>query len=74
MTGEDLERRPSVLEKTKFDYYPLGMLLSKSFKKENGTNITKSEGESDFNYDGYHKFYEFYKRFDELEEMLLDSK
>ena len=69
LTGEDLEHRPSVLEKTKFDYSPLGMLLSKSF-----TNITKSEDESDFNYDGYHKFYEFYKGYDEFEEMLLDSK
>ena len=35
LTGEDLGRRPSVLEKTKFEYSPLGILLSKSFKKDN---------------------------------------
>ena len=33
LTGEDLGHRPSVLEKTKFEYSPLSMLLSKSFKK-----------------------------------------
>ena len=35
LTGEDLGHRPSVLEKTKFEYSPLGMSLSKSFKKDN---------------------------------------
>ena len=33
LTGEDLGHRPSVLEKTKFEYSPLGMSLSKSFEK-----------------------------------------
>ena len=32
LTGEDLGHRPSVLEKTKFEYSPLGMSLTKSFK------------------------------------------
>ena len=27
LTGEDLGRRPSVLEKTKFEYSPLGVVL-----------------------------------------------
>ena len=31
LTGEDLGHRPSVLQKTKFEYSPLGMSLSKSF-------------------------------------------
>ena len=35
LTGEDIEHRPSVLEKTKFEYSPLGKSLSKSFKKNN---------------------------------------
>ena len=39
LTGEDLERRPSVLEKTKFDYSP----LSKMFNKELSDN-DKKEG------------------------------
>ena len=33
LTGDDLGHRPSVLEKTKFEYSPLDMSLSKSFKK-----------------------------------------
>ena len=50
------------------------MPLSKSFKKDAVKNIAKSESKSDFNYDGNYKFYEFYKGYDEFEEMLLDSK
>ena len=72
LTGEDLGHRPSVLQKTKFEYSPLGMPLSKSFKKHNVKNIAKSE--SDFNYDINYKFYKFYKGYDEFEETSLDSK
>ena len=50
LSGEDLGHRPSVLEKTKFEYSPLGMSLSKSFKKDNVKNIANRE--NDFNYDG----------------------
>ena len=72
LTGEYFGHRPSALEKTKFEYSPLGMSLSKSFKKDNVENIAKSE--SDFNYDGKYRFFKFYKGYDELEEMSLDSK
>ena len=72
LTGEDLGHRPSVLEKTKFEYSPLGMSLSKSFKKDNVKNIANRE--SDFNYDSKHSFYRFYKEYNESEEMSLDSK
>ena len=72
MTGEDLGQRPSVLEKTKFEYFPLGMSLSKSFKKDNFKNITNRE--SDFIYGSKYIFYRFYKQYDEFEEMSLDSK
>ena len=72
LTGEDLERRPSVLEKTKFEYSPLGMSLSKSFKKDTVKDIANRE--SDFNYDSKYSFYRFYKEYDEFEEMSLDSK
>ena len=72
MTGEDLGHRPSVLEKTKFEYSPLGMSLSKSFKKDNVKNIANRE--SDFNYDSKHSFYKFCKEYNEFEEMSLDSK
>ena len=72
LTGEDLGHRPSVLEKTKFEYSPLGMSLSKSFKKDNVKNIANRE--SDFNYDSKHSFYRFYKEHNEFEEMSLDCK
>ena len=72
LTGEDLGHRPSVLEKTKFEYSPLGMSLTKSFQKDIVKNVAKSE--SDFNYDSKYRFYEFYKGYDEFEEMSLDSK
>ena len=72
LTGEDLGHRPSVLEKTKFEYSPLGMSLSKSFKKDNVKNIANRE--SGFNYDSKYSFYRFYKEHNEFEEMSLDSK
>ena len=72
MSGEDLGHRPSALEKTKFEYSPLGMSLSKSFKKDNVKNIANIE--SDLNYDNKHSFYRFYKEYNEFEDMSLDSK
>ena len=45
LTGEDLGHRPSVLEKTKFEYSPLGMSLSKSFKKNNVKNIANRDSD-----------------------------
>ena len=72
LTGEDLGHRPSVLEKTKFEYSPLGMSLSKSFKKDNIKNIANRE--SDFNCGSKYNFYSFYKKYNEFKEMSLDSK
>ena len=72
LTREGLGHRPSVLEKNKLEYSRLGMSLSKSFKKDNAKNIASREG--DFNYDGKHSFYRFDKKFNEFEEMSLDSK
>ena len=72
LTGEDLGHRPSVLEKTKFEYAPLGMPFSKAFEKDKAKSGTISE--SDFNYDSIHKFYEFYKKYGEFEEISLGSK
>ena len=72
LTGEDLGHRPSVLEKTRFEYSPLGMSLSKSSKKDNVKNIANRE--CDFNYDSKHSFYRFYKECNEFEENSQDSK
>ena len=68
LTGEGLGYIPSVLEKTKFEYSPLGI----SFEKDKAKSGAKSE--SDFNYDRIHKFYKFFKRYDEFEEISLGSE
>ena len=60
------------LKKTKFEYSPLGVSLSKSFKKDNVKNIANRE--SAFNYDSKHSFYRFYKQYNKFEDMSLDSK
>ena len=72
LTGEDLRHRPSTVEKAKFEYSSLGMLFGKAFEEDKAKSVTKSE--SDFNYDSIHKFYEFYKRHDEFEEMSPGSR
>ena len=62
-----------MLEKNKFEYSLLDMSLSKSFQKYNVKNIAKSHG--DFNYDSNkYRFHEFYKAYDEFEEMSLNSE
>ena len=38
LTGEYLGHRPSVLEKTKFEYSPLGAVLADNVKKKTNTN------------------------------------
>ena len=72
LTGEDLEHRPSVLEKTETEYSPLGMSFSKAFEKDKAKRGAKNK--SDFNYDNKYRFYKFFKWYDEFEEMWLDSK
>ena len=71
LTVEDLGLKPSVFKKAKFEYSPLGMSLSKAFKKDEVKSVAKSK--SDFNYDSNHTFYRFYKGYGEFEEMSLDS-
>ena len=65
LTGEDLGHRPSVLEKTKFEYSPLGMSLSKSFKKDEAKSGNKNE--SDLNYDSNYRFYKLFKGYERLQ-------
>ena len=49
LTGEDLGGKPTVYEKTKFEYSPLFFSLSKALKKDGVKSVVK--GKSDFNYD-----------------------
>ena len=72
LTGENLGYKPSVIEQAKFDYSPLGMSLSKAFKKDEVKSVAKSK--SDFSYDSKYTFCRFYKGYDEFKEMSLDSK
>ena len=72
LTGEDLGYKTNVFEKANFEYSPLGMPHNKAFKKDEVKSVVK--GKSDFNYDSNHAFNRFYKEYDELEEMSLDSK
>ena len=72
LTGEDLGYKPNVFKRAKFEYSPLGMLLSKAFKKDEAKSVAKNK--SDFNQDSNYTFYRFYKGYDEFEEISLDSK
>ena len=38
LTGEDLGHTPRVLEKTKFEYSPVGAVLANNVKKKTNTN------------------------------------
>ena len=72
LTGEDLVYKPNVFKKAEFEYSPLGMSLSKAFKKDEAKSVAKNKG--DFNQDSNYTFYRFYKGYDEFEEISLDSK
>ena len=39
LTGEDLEYKPSVVEKAKFEYSPLGKIFNKGLDKDNQKEI-----------------------------------
>ena len=43
LTGEDLGHSPSVLERTKFEYSPLGAALADNVKKKTNTNKVNSK-------------------------------
>ena len=74
LTSEDLGLRPSVLEKTKFEYSPLGAVLANNVKKKTNTNkvnIKKKQGKH-LIYNSQHSFTKF-KNTDEFKELSLDS-
>ena len=58
LTGEDLGHRPSVLEKTKFEYSPLGKVLIDNVKKKTYTNKVNIKKKQDKNliYNSQHSF------------------
>ena len=74
LTGEDLGHRPSVLEKTKFEYSPLGAVLADNVKKKTNTNKVNIKKKQDKNliYNSQHSFTKF-KDINEFKELSLDS-
>ena len=74
LTGEDLGHRPSVLEKTKFEYSPLGAVLADNVKKKTNTNKVNIKKKQDKNliYNSQHSFAKF-KHINEFKELSLDS-
>ena len=74
LTGEDLGHRPNVLEKTKFDYSPLGPVLTDNIKKKTNTNKVNIKKKQDKNliYNSEHSFAKF-KDIDEFKGLSLDS-
>ena len=57
LTGDDLNLKPSTVEKAKFKCFPLGMSLNKVFLKNEVKSVTKNK--SHFNYDSKHAFSDF---------------
>ena len=53
-TNEDLGYKPNVFKIAKFEYFPLGMSVSKVFKKEEIKNVAMSK--SDLSYDSKYTF------------------
>ena len=60
LTGDDLGQKPCILEKTKFEYCPLGAILTDNIKKKN------------LIYNSQHSFAKF-KHINEFKELSLDS-
>ena len=74
LTGEDLGHRPSALEKTKFEYSPLGAVLANNAKKKTSTNKVNDKKKQDKHlvYNSQNSFTKF-KDIDEFKELSLDS-
>ena len=73
LTGEDLGHRPSMLEKTKFEYSPLGAVLADNIKKTNMNKVNmKKKKDKNLIYSSQHSFIKF-KDINEFKELLLDS-
>ena len=74
LADKDLGHRPSVLEKTKFEYSPLGAVLSDNVKKKTNINKVNIKKKQDKNliYNSQHSFTKF-KDIDEFKELSLDS-
>ena len=74
LTDKDLGHRPSLLEKTKFEYSPFGAILANNFKKKTYTNKVNSKKKQDkyLIYNLQHSFTKF-RDTNEFKEFSLGS-
>ena len=74
LTGEDLGYKPNVFEKAKFEYSPLGMVLTNNTKSKTNKNRVDSKKKQDkyLVYNSQHSFAKF-KNIDEFKELSFDS-
>ena len=74
LTGEDLRYKPSVVEKSKFEYSPSGEVLSNETKSKTDKNKVVNTNKQDKNlfYNSQHSFVKF-KYVSGFKELLLDS-
>ena len=74
LTGEDLRYKPSVVEKSKFEYSPSGEVWSNKTKSKTDKNKVVNTNKQDKNlfYNSQHSFVKF-KYGSGFKELLLDS-
>ena len=70
LTDEDLGLKPSTIEKARFEYSPLGVVLPNKVKKI--TNINKKIKDKNLRYNSQHSLKKF-EDIDEFKELSLDS-
>ena len=74
LTGEDLGLKPSTVEQTKFEYSPLGKVLTNNTKSKTNKNKVDNQNKQNKNliYNSQHSFVKF-KDIGEFKELSLDS-
>ena len=75
LTGEDLGYKPGVVERAKFEYSPLGEVLSNKTKSKTDKNnkvINTDKQDKNFFYNSHHSFVKF-KDIKDFKDLSLDS-
>ena len=75
LTGEDLGLKPSTVEQTKFEYSPLGKVLTNNTKSKTNKNKVDNQNKQDENLVYFNSRHSFVKLKDigEFKELSLDS-
>ena len=74
LTGEDLDYKPSTSEQAKFDYFPLGMVLTNNTKSKTNKNKVDNQNKQKKNliYNSQHSYVKL-KDIGKFKELSLDS-